>query len=220
MAGKRKKVNKKEAENNKDLFPEISKPQSPKSFLTLKTGLLIAILIIVAFLWKFKNMFIVATVNNQPISRWQLNNQLVKRFGDQTLDNIINERLILAVSRQKGIFISANEIDARIKEIEKKLEGKMTIDDALAAQGLTKEDFKRQIEIQISIDKLFEKDASVSAKEIDEYIANNSSAYKDATDPAKVKEDVINILRQQKITELFDTWFTDIRKNAKINKFL
>lgn len=165
-------------------------------------------------------MLIVATVNGQPISRWQLTDQLIKRFGDQLLENIINERLILAAIRQKGIFITAQEIEARVKEVEKRLGGKLTLDDALKAQGLSKEDFKRQIEIQLSIDRLFDKEASVSSKEIDEYLTKNSSAYKDATDPGAVNEEVRNVLRQQKIADLFDSWFAEIRKNAKISKFL
>lgn len=202
-----------------DNYP-ISKPRTPRSFWSKKTVILIVILAIFVFFWKFKNLLIVAMVNGQPISRWQLTDQLTKRFGDQMLDNVINERLILAATRQKGIFVTNNEIDAQVKDVEKRLEGKMTLDDALKAQGLSKEDFRRQIEIQLSIDKLFDKEASVSAKEVDDYIAQNSSTYKDATDTAAVKTEVRDILRQQKIADLFDTWFAQIRKDAKISKFL
>lgn len=230
MPRKKKNTGKKRAIDKEKLIPEItteekdnySTSQSPtsKSFWSIKTIILIVILLAFIFFWKFKNMLIVAMVNGQPISRWQLTDQLVKRFGDQMLESIINERLILAAIRQKGVFITANEIDARVKEVEKRLEGKLTLDDALKAQGMSKEDFKRQIEIQLSIDKLFDKEASVSSKEIDDYVTKNSSAYKNATDPAAVKEEVRNMLRQQKIADLFDSWFTEIRKSAKISKFL
>jgi len=202
-----------------DNYPP-SKPQTSRSFWSKKTVLLIAVLVIFVLFWKFKNLLIVAMVNGQPISRWQLTDQLTKRFGDQMLDNIINERLILAATRQKGIFITNNEIDTQVKDVEKRLEGKMTLNDALKAQGLSKEDFRRQLEIQLSIDKLFDKEASVSAKEIDDYITQNSSTYKNATDPAAVKTEVRDILRQQKIADLFDAWFAQIRKDAKISKFL
>lgn len=195
-------------------IPPISKRVSKRNVI------LIAIFILLAILWKFRSNFIVAMVNGQPISRWQLNDRLMKKFGDQTLDSIINERLILAASRQKGIFIKSEEIDVRSKQIENRLSGKMSLDDALKAQGLTKDDFKRDLEIQLSIEKLFDKDATLSATEVSDYIKNNSQSFQNATDPAKMKEEAQNILKQQKINDLFGTWFDDIKKNAKVTKFL
>lgn len=201
------------------IIPETS-GLSKKTLLTPKNIILLVILILVVVFWKFKGVFIAAMVNGQPISRWQLNNQLQKRFGDQVLDNIINERLILAGARQKGIFITADEIDKRVKEIEGRLKNQMSLNDALKAQGLSMEDFRQQIEIQLSIDKMFDKEATVSSEDVDNYLEKNSDYYKEATDPAKVKEDVLNILRQQKITELFDKWFSEIRESAKVQKYL
>lgn len=188
--------------------------------ISYKNIILIVLFLLVVLLWKFKSSFIVAMVNGQPISRWQLNDRLVKKFGDQTLDSIVNERLILAAARQKGIFVKTEEIDARSKQIESRLSGKISLDDALKAQGLTQDDFKKQLEIQLSIEKMFEKEATLSSNEIDDYISKNSQAYKDATDPAQVKEEAKSILTQQKINDLFEKWFNDIRKNAKVTKFL
>lgn len=190
------------------------------SLVTPKNIIVIAILLGAIFIWKFRGKLIAATVNGQPISRMELNDQLAKKFGTQTLDNLINERLILSAARTKGIFLTAPDIDTRIKDIEKKLEGRMTLDDALKLQGLSREDFKRQIEIQLSIEKMFDNDASVSAAEIEDYLSKNSTALKSSTDPAALKEEVKNTLKQQKVSELFDKWFAEVRKNAKIQKFI
>lgn len=188
--------------------------------ISYKNIILIVLFVLIALLWKFRSNFIVAMVNGQPISRWQLDDKLVKRFGDQTLDSIINERLILAAARQKGVFVKSEEIDARSKQIEARLAGKMSLDDALKAQGLTRDDFRQQLEIQISIEKLFDKEATVSSSEIEDYLSKNNQSFKDATDPAQVREEVTNILKQQKVNDLFEKWFADISKNAKITKFL
>jgi parvulin-like peptidyl-prolyl isomerase len=182
--------------------------------------ILIILLVLGLLLWKFKGAFIAAIVNGQPISRWQLNSQLEKKFGDQVLDNLINERLILSAIRQKGIFISTGEIDSRMKQIEGRLQGTISLDDALKTQGLSKDDFRRQIEIQLSIEKLFGNESTLSAKEVDDYYLKNKAAYKDATDTAAVKRDVENTLRQQKMADLFEKWFADVRKSANIQKFL
>lgn len=204
-------------ENN--FLPKTSQ-NGNNSFLTKKNMILLAILLIAILGWKFKGQFIAATVNGQPISRMELNSQLEKKFGSQVLDNLVNERLIMGAARQKGVFVTADEIDKKVKEIETRLVGKITLDDALKAQGLTKEDFKRQIEIQVSIDKLFEKESTVSSTEIDDYISKNSQTFKSATDPAQMKSQVNDILKQQKVSEVFDIWFADIKKNAKVNKYI
>lgn len=200
---------------------EVNPVEKPsQSFLSRKTIILIIILIIALAVWKFKGLFIAATVNGQPISRWYVNDELNKRFGSQILDSIINERLILAAAREKGIFVTGSEIDARMKEIEKQLDGKMSISDALKAQGMTQDDFRRQLEIQISIDKLFSKEATVSSQEIDDYKKKNEEYYKDATDSAKVKEEIEGIIQQQKIKDLFDKWFTEVKSKAVVNKYI
>ncbi len=190
------------------------------SRLSPKNIILLVLLVLIVIFWKFKGNFIAAVVNNQPISRFELNDYLVRKFGSQALDNIINERLILAAARQKGIFVTSEEINSKIKQIEEKLKGQITLAEALKMQGLTENDFKRQVEIQLSIDKLFDKEASISTKEIDEYIASNSDIYKNEKDKDKVQEEVKSIIRQQKISDLFNKWFEDIRKNANIKKYL
>ena len=198
----------------------VSSVKTSRRFLSLKNIILLIILVIAVLFWKFKGYFVVALVNGQPISRWQLSDQLMKKYGSQTLDNIINERLILAAARQKGIFVKADEIDARVKQIEGRIAGQISLDDALKAQGLSREEFRRQLEIQISIEKLFTKEATVSASEIDEYLGENKTLYKDATDTALLREEVKDTISKQKLSDAFDKWFTDIQKSAKINKFL
>lgn len=194
--------------------------QSISRRFSVKNILLIAILVIIALAWKFKGSFIVAMVNGQPISRWQLNDRLMKKFGDQTLDSVINEGLILAAARKKGISIKQEDVNNKIKQIENRLNGKMTLDDALKAQGLTRDDLHKELEIQLSIEKLFEKEATVSSNEIDDYMKKNSQSFKNATDPGLVNQEVKSMLLQQKTSDLFEKWFEDVRKNAKITKFL
>lgn len=214
--GKKELISKVE-ENREEQNKEIP---SRLSFFSPRNIILAILLILIVLGWKFKGYFITATVNGQPVSRWELNEQLMSRFGQQTLDTIVNERLILGAARQKGVLVTTNEINDRIKQIEEKLKGKSTLAEALAAQGMTEGMFRRQIEIQVSIEKLFAKEATVSSQEIDDYISKNGALYKNATDQAAVKEEVKTLLSQQKLSEAFDSWFTDIKKNAKVLKFL
>lgn len=186
------------------------------SFSLIKNIIIVLVILAVVLLWKFKGYFIVASINGQPVSRWELNDRLIKQFGTQTIETIVNERLILAAARQKGVFISTNEIDNRIKDIETRLQGNATLNEALQSQGLTMPAFRRQIELQLSIEKLFETEATVSANEIDDYLTTNKSLYQDATDTAKLRQEIEASLKQQKIGEKFEPWLTDLRKNANV----
>jgi foldase protein PrsA len=207
-------------QENADSLSDSNLPSAKTS--NKKRNIIIIIIALLGLLlwWGLRGNIIVAFVNGQPITRFELNNLLVRRFGQQSLDTLINERLILGSARQKGVYITPKDIDQKVSDITKRLEGKMTLDEALKYQGMTQDEFKKQIEIQLTIDKLFEKDSTVSAKEIDDYIQKNSQLAKTSTDPAQLREDVKSILQQQKTTEAFDTWFTQIQKQAKIQRFL
>lgn len=199
-----------------------SNMSSPKSasLFSVRNVIVVLVIALLAVAWKMKGTFIAATVNGEPISRFELNDTLTKRYGSTTLDGMVNEKLILGAVQQKGVSISKDEIDKKVKEIEGRLNGSVSLKDALAAQGMTEEGFRRQVQIQLAIEKLFDKDASVTAQEVEEYIASNSASFQSATDPAQLKKDVTDILKQQKVNDLFQTWFENLKKDAKVQKFI
>lgn len=202
-------------------FHEVSAPIPVRKsdIFTRKNLFLFALFILIGLAWLLKRYYVVATVNGQPIPRWDLSNQLNQRYGEQTLDDMINERLLISAIHQKGIYITDAEINQRIKDVEKQLNGKISLQEALKSQGTTMEEFRRQMEIRLAIEKMFDKEATVSSSEVDEYIKNNSDQLKTATDQAQLRKDVEANLKQQKINDLFQKWFDDVKKGAKIQKY-
>ena len=198
------------------------KPVLRDKFLTfIKTpkNLIIILLILAAVsFWGIRNYFIVATVNGQPVSRFEFNSRLKNQFGDAVLDQLINERLLLGAVRQEGIFVTANDIDTRVKEIENNLQGQMSLEEALSLQGMSPTSFRRQLELQMSIEKLFGPQATVSSEEIEEYLANNQNLFPEATEPAKLRSEVEGFIKQQKISKLYEEWFEKLKQDSKINR--
>lgn len=190
----------------------------PEPLFTRKNLIIAGLIILALLFWFLKGYFIVATVNGQPVSRFELNQRLNSQFGSTVIDQLINERLILGAARQAGVFITAQEIDIKIKEIEKSLEGKVSLNEALNMQGLNPNTFRRQLELQLSIEKMFQKDATISASEIDDLLKNNKDMFLDATDPAKLKTEAEGYLKQQKVSKLYEDWFNKVKKDAKISK--
>ena len=190
----------------------------PPFLYTPKNLIIITLLVLAVLFWAGRNYFIVAYVNGQPVSRFELNSRLNSQFAESVIEQLINERLILSAARQQGIFITSAEIENRIKEIEGNLQGKMTLPEALNLQGLTPNSFRHQLELQLSIEKIFAGQATVSATEISEYLDNNESLFPEATDPAKLRVQVEGLIKQQKMSSLYEEWFKKIRQDAKITK--
>jgi len=172
--------------------------------------------------WK-KDWFVVATVNNQPITTIEFYQNLKAKNGREVLDQIIRDKIISQEAAKKGIVVTPADIDKRIKEIENQIGGKDQLKAALTSRGITEVDFRSQIKIQLFVEKLLEKDIKVSEKEIDDYINRNPEdpniAGKDPKDK-KLREEISKTIKSNKLNDKFQTWYSNLEKQAKINKFI
>src|SRR3989344_8149890 len=130
-----------EAQMSLSVEPETPAFASRRKPSFMKLAAVVLILVIVgALLYRNRSLFIVATVNGQPILRSELNKRLTDRFGSQTLEAMVGERLVTAAARKEGVQVSQDEIKAKITEVEQGLQGQMKLDDALALQGITRKE--------------------------------------------------------------------------------
>ncbi len=67
-----------------------------------------------------------AVVNGEPITRQQLGQECVRRYGTEVLESMVNKQLILHACQQKGIQITQREVDEEISRLAKKF--RMTSD--------------------------------------------------------------------------------------------
>jgi len=159
-----------------DSYMPVSQPTKP-SFFSLKNNRFVKVVIgvvllaiILGFLARrYKSALIVASVNGTPVLRAELNERLTNRFGSQMLEALIGERLITQEAAKQNIQISNEEVTAKIAEIEKSVSGSMSLDDSLKLQGITKDEFKNQVRIQLAIDKMFTQNATTSTAEVDDF---------------------------------------------------
>lgn len=191
--------------------------QSNKRFLPIIAIAIVALLGVL--LYQYKQLFVAAMINGQPILRSTLNSKLQNRYGAQTLDSLIGETLIVQEARKKGINVSEKEVSDRINQMKKTLPQGMSFEQALEMQGMNESDFRQQLYTSILVDKLLSGQASVSAAEIETYITQNKETMT-ATDEAALQEEARESLKQQKTQEIFQTWYENLRKNANIQKFL
>jgi len=193
-----------------------SKKLSPLSVRVIVVG----VLVLLGVVWLYRSgRIVVAVANGKPLFRWQLDRVLVSRFGQQTLESMITEELILDAAKKQGTMITKEEVDAKINEVVKGLGENVNLDELLRYQGMTREDFEHQIRLQLTVEKILSRDITVDEKEIDAFVKENKASLV-ATEAAAQREEARVAIRSQKVSEKIQPWLGELKSNASIKKLL
>ncbi len=220
MAAKRKIVKRKTRKTVEEVVAPVEIPKTWKKFWNywILAGLVVVVLAGV-FVWKNKGLFIVAMVNGRPITRLELEGRMADRYGQSVLEELINEKVVKDAAGQRKIAVIAPEIDAKIAEIKKRLGEQVNLEQALAQQKMTMADLRKQMELQVLVEKLVATEAAVTDTEVAEYIVKNKVMLV-ATEEAQMKEEARTALHQQKVNEAFGKLFSDLKTKTPVIKFL
>ena len=110
-----------------NITPEINNaPQESKNYISVKfkkpkplvIAIGIAVILIVVALFFAKGIFVAATVNGSPISRLSVIQELEKQGGKQTLEAIIDKKLIETELSKQKVTATKDEVDAEIDKIK------------------------------------------------------------------------------------------------------
>lgn len=185
---------------------------SKKFYLIL---LIVGILLLATYK---KGFFLAAIVNGAPITNLELQIKLNQQFRTQTLNQLINEKIILDEARKNNALPTDAEIDKKISELETNVGGKDVLDSLLSQQGQTRETLKNQLRTQLAITKLYDNEATVSAEAVTQFIEQNKDQLR-ATDSAKQQKEAFDTLKQQKLSQIFSQKFQELRQKANIKIF-
>ena len=195
-----------------------SMPSAPK-FNTKILYVVVALLALSALLLANKGLLVAAVVDGKPIFRWDLTRVLTSRFGNQTLEGMITEHLIASEARKTGVSVTEGELGARKAEILKSVGGSMSLEDVLKVQGISKEEFESQLRLQLTVQKILGQGVEITDKDIDQFIATNKAALA-ATEPAALRAEARQAILESKVSEKLQPWFAELKKRAKILRFL
>lgn len=199
-----------------NLMPAVPKKRFP--FGARRIALVVLVLGIIGVLYANKGLFIAAVVDGKPIFRWELNQVLSDRFGQQTLDGMISEYIVDGEAKKQGVVVTQAEIDTKVKEVVASLGG-ASLDELLKYQGTTKAEFEKQIRLQLLVEKMLGRDVTVTDEEVAEYAASNAATLT-ATDEAGIAKEARAAITSQKINEKLQAWFGALRTKAKIMRFI
>lgn len=197
----------------------------PKLPVKRQTALIAGIILLLALLggglYRYRGLFVAATVNGAPISRLSVIQDLEKQSGKAALDNLIAKKLIRDAAKGKGIAVTPADIDGEMKKIEAQVTGQGgTLDDALAQQGITRDLLTDQITVRKELEGVLADQTAVSDQEIQDYVAKNKLTAPKGTDPSVFTDQIRQQLSQQKFSTAADQWITSAKAAAHIQYFV
>ena len=196
--------------------------EDPSTFsqkkLSKKAVIVFTIIALLLLAFYKKDWFIAATVNNQPITNLELQKRLNDQYKTQLLNQIVNEKIIEQEAAKKGVIISPNQINTKVAETENQYGGAESFNALLSQQGVSKQDFIKQIKLQLIVEKLYQSEVDPTADEIKQFMDTNSSD-PEATDEAKFTQTAKESIKQQKLSNIFQTKFQELKQSAKVQIF-
>src|SRR5690606_38805001 len=89
----------------------------------------------------------VATVNGETITERELYEEMLRRTGQQVLDQMVTERLLRQAVAAADVEVSDEAVQAEMDRVKEQLGEEITLDEALARAGLTEEEWAAEIRL-------------------------------------------------------------------------
>jgi hypothetical protein len=224
MAIKTKKKNKSTTPDIKsDLsLTDTNKQVSLKPFI----GKLLLIITIGTLIFlgvqKYRGLFVAGMVDSSIITRSELNNRLLGRYGQATLDEIVSERVLENAIKKENIVITDADIDAEISSNEAQFGGPEALKEAAKGYGLKSDKeirqfFRYRVMVRLLQENLF--DVEVTDEEVQEYYDTNKEYLAD-NKFEDVAEDIRSQIKTQKVQAEFSVWFQQLKSEVKVQSFL
>ena len=187
---------------------------SPK---VLRGGLIVVLLGLLTYKagpWLFP-----AVVGNMPVSRFTLYSRMEKAYGQQTLDEVVNEKVLDAAIKKTGVKVDADKVTAQITSLEKQFESVGGLDEALKQRGLTRAELEKQVRTQLSVEEILKDKINPTEEELKaEFDANAATIYKDKK-YEDVKSEITASVRDAKLRDAFLNWFAEVKKDITVKNF-
>lgn len=119
----------------------------------------------------------VALVNNEKITKDELYDYLVKANGQQALNALIVDKIIVLEAKSQNVNITEEDIQNETDKMVENMGGEEAFNNALQYSGISKEDLKENIETNLSIKKLLEPEISITEKEQKKYFEENKETF-------------------------------------------
>src|SRR5690606_19825386 len=108
----------------------------------------------------------VATVNGETITERELYEEMLKRAGQQVLDQMVTERLIRQAVAAAGVEVPDEAVRAEMDKVKEQLAEGVTLEQALAGAGLTEEEWAEEIRLELGLRQLLNERVQITEEEM------------------------------------------------------
>ncbi|WP_438350013.1 SurA N-terminal domain-containing protein [Paenibacillus sp. FA6] len=210
-------------QNPSNQVSAIAPPSNSSPKLWMGLSLLLAIVLVIVLI---KPPFggnggttAVATVNGVDITKETLYNELVTLGGTQTLDNLITEQLIEQEVTKAKVTVSEEDVTKELDTIKKNFGTEEEFTAALTQMGMTLDNLKKEMQIQVKIRKLVEPQVKVTDEDIKAFFESNADTFGTAT-LEESSADIKEMLTGQQLSTLSSEWIAGLKSKADIKNTL
>ncbi len=118
-----------------------------------------------------------AVVNGDRITEEEFVGKLKEAFGEQVLLAMIDRQIIEAAFEKAGLVLSEQDIAASIQEIQDRAPSPAAFEEYLAASGVTIEDLREDLALQMKIIMLATKDVVPTEEQLEQFYQENKARY-------------------------------------------
>lgn len=177
----------------------------------------ILILVVIGyFCYKTNSWPVVAIVGGKVITRFEVTQDLMKTYGKEEIENKITERLIRNELDRMNIKVSDDEKNAKIEEIKKSLGEGVNFEELLQGRGMSVDQFRDQLGLQMRVEKGLADKITVSEEEVSKYLVDNKS-FIAATGEAAILQ-AREAVRITKLQDEIGKWIEDLKAKASVWK--
>ncbi len=151
-----------------------------KIFGSKKTLGILAVLVVVAivvFIFLSTRSEVVAKVGSESLTRDDLYTFFVEQNGEAALDTLITKNLINQEVEKEKILITSEEIDEELQDLITSYGGEETFEQQLATSGLTQDDIKEDIKVNLQIEKMLQPQIEITEEEMQTYFDENKDSF-------------------------------------------
>jgi hypothetical protein len=199
---------------------ELPKQLQKINLVPVAVLLVAAFILVGGFLFLRKNL-IVASINGQPLTRFEVIKLLEKQSGKQTVDSLVSKVLVQQEANRQKIVIEAEKISEEIKKIEDQLKGQGSdLESVLSMQGMTRAELEEQISLRLILERLMADKTKVTEKEVNDYIEANRANFPETLKGAELKKTVREQLAGQKLSTEAQKLLEKLKEAANIKYYL
>lgn len=200
---------------------------APKSKMITRKYIyaVLAVLVVAGLLMAASKYWVVAWVDNKPVTKLELYSMLEKRDQGKTSEELIVEKLLQSEGQKQKQSISDAEVEAEVKKVETQQGGKEQLDQVLAANGTTYEDFRQLVKRQLLIQKLFGQGINITDEDVNKYIEENKDALPpsvmenpESSETAQLKESVKEQLKWTQVSQNYSKWVQEALNSPRVKK--